>query len=43
MMSRRTIKLVAIMLAVFMVLVCLLGYNFVYDRNVRPKEQTLLF
>jgi len=41
MMSRRTIKIVAIVLSVIAALVFILGYDFVQDRNFRPKESTL--
>jgi len=41
MMHRRTTKVVAVVLALIAGLVCILGYNFVYDTNIRPKERTL--
>jgi hypothetical protein len=41
MMSRRTIRIVALLLALIAGIVCVLGYNFVHDRNIRPKESTL--
>ena len=42
-MSRRTTKIVAVLLALIAALVCVCGYNFVYDKNIRPKESTLDF
>ena len=41
MMNRRTIRIVAVLLALIAGLVFILGYDFVSDRNVRPKEGTL--
>jgi len=41
MMNRRTVRIVAVILAVIAAFVCVLGYNFVYDRNIRPEESTL--
>lgn len=41
MMSRRTTRIVALVLALMTGLVCALGYNFVYDTNIRPKESAL--
>jgi hypothetical protein len=40
-MSRRTVKIVALLLALISLLVCVLGYNFVYDKNIRPEQSTL--
>jgi hypothetical protein len=41
MMSPRTIKIVAILLALIAGAVCVLGYDFVTDKNIRPKESTI--
>ena len=41
MMSRRTVRIVALVLALVAGFVGILGYNFVYDKNIRPKESTL--
>lgn len=41
MISRRTIKIVAVLLSVVAALVFVLGYDFVQDRNIRPKQSTL--
>ncbi|HKZ79529.1 MAG TPA: hypothetical protein VJ124_14735 [Pyrinomonadaceae bacterium] len=42
MISSSKIKIVAIVLTVVVALVCVLGYNFFYDKNIRPKESTLI-
>ena len=42
-MRRRTTKIVAVVLALIAALVCICGYNFVYNKNIRPKERTLDF
>ncbi|HXQ69638.1 MAG TPA: hypothetical protein VN844_04100 [Pyrinomonadaceae bacterium] len=41
MLPRRLIRIVALVLALIAGAVCVLGYNFVYDKNIRPKESTL--
>jgi Tfp pilus assembly protein PilO len=41
MMRPRTIRIVAVVLALIVGLVCVLGYNFVFDKNIRPRENTL--
>jgi hypothetical protein len=41
MMSRRKIRIVAIILALVAALVFVLGYDFVSDKNVRPAKSTL--
>ena len=43
MMSRRTMKIVAVLLAAIAALTCLLGYDAIYDRNVRdePTPQSI--
>jgi hypothetical protein len=43
MLPRRLIRIVALVLAIIAGTVCILGYNFVYDKNIRPKESTLDF
>jgi hypothetical protein len=35
------IRIVALILAIVAGVVCILGYNFVDDKNIRPKESTL--
>jgi hypothetical protein len=35
------IRIVALALALIAGTVCILGYNFIYDKNIRPKESTL--
>jgi len=41
MMTRRTLKIIAVLLAVVAGLVFIFGYDFVRDENIRPKESTL--
>ena len=41
MLPRQIIRIVAIVLALIAGAVFILGYNFVEDRNFRPKESTL--
>jgi len=41
MMRPRTTRIVALVLVLIAGLVCALGYNFVYDKNIRPVESTL--
>jgi hypothetical protein len=41
MMKRRTVKMVAVLLALIAAVVCALGYDFVNDKNIRPQEITL--
>ena len=43
MLPRRLIRIVAVVLALIAGTVCVLGYNFIYNKNIRPKEQTLDF
>jgi hypothetical protein len=43
MLPRRTIRIVALFLALIAGAVCILGYNFVEDKNIRPRESTLLW
>ncbi|HEY6805163.1 MAG TPA: hypothetical protein VI306_16425 [Pyrinomonadaceae bacterium] len=38
----QTTKIIALILAIIAAFVCLLGYNFVFDKNIRPQENTLL-
>jgi hypothetical protein len=37
----RPIRIVALVLALIAGLACVLGYNFVFDKNIRPKVRTL--
>jgi len=41
MLPRRLIRIVALLLALAAGVVCILGYNFVYDENIRAKDSTL--
>ena len=41
MMSPRTVRIVAVVLALAAGLVGVLGYNFVHDKKIRPRESTL--
>ena len=41
MMRPRTLRIVALVLALIAGLVCALGYNFVFDKNIRPQVNTL--
>jgi hypothetical protein len=41
MMRPRTLRIVALMLALIAGTVCALGYNFVFDKNIRPQVSTL--
>ena len=41
MMPPRTLRIVALLLALIAGAVCALGYNFVFDKNIRPQVSTL--
>jgi hypothetical protein len=41
MMRPRTLRIVALLLALIAAAVCALGYNFVFDKNIRPKVSTI--
>lgn len=41
MMSARTVRIVALLLAVVAGLVFIFGYDFVHDQNIRPQESTI--
>jgi len=43
MMRPRTRKIFSLILALIVALVCVFGYNFVFDKNIRPQESTLDF
>jgi hypothetical protein len=38
----RTIRIIALMLVLIAGLACVLGHNFVFDKNILPKESTLM-
>jgi hypothetical protein len=42
MLRPRTTKIVAVILAIIAAVVGVCGYNFVYDKNIRPVESTLI-
>ena len=41
MLPRRMLRIVALILALVAGAVCILGYNFVDDKNIRPQQSTL--
>ena len=41
MLPHRIVRIVALVLALIAGTVFILGYNFVYDKNIRRKESTL--
>ena len=41
MLPLRLIRIVALVLALISGTVCILGYNVIFNKNIRPKESTL--